>query len=690
MKKILCFLTLFICGTSLFSQIDRSKQPIPGPSPEIKFKDPNEFKLNNGLTVLIIEDKKLPRVSARLTTDIPMIYEGSKAGSLAIFNQMHGNGSKNISKDDFEEEIDFLGATISLSISGAFASSLSRYFPRILELMSDGIINPNFSQNEFEKEKEKLLEQIKASEKDVETVARRVENFLSYGANHPYGEYVSKETVENVSLEDIKTIYDNYVTPNNSYLVIVGDIDYKKVKKEVEVLFSKWKLKDLLNKSFPEPFNPNEIEINFVNMDNAVQSEISLINTASLDKANPDYFAVLVANQILGGGSEARLHQNLREGKGYTYGSYSVFNDSHKTKARFRAFASVRNSVTDSAIIEMINEIDFLRKNPVKTEELNLVKSKYAGAFVRTLEDPGTIANFIITTRTQKLPESFYKDFLKNLNEVSVEDVQRVSKKYFTIDNARIIITGKGKEVMNGIEKIYFNKNSIPVKYFDKFGAEIARPEFSKIIPEGITSSDVIKNYIKAIGGKERLSKINSKEVISEAMIQGMKLEVRNVETLKKQMSMEISMMGNLMQKQVVNDSIGYNEIQGKKIPMGKEDIYKIIGEENILFPEFNVNTSKLELLGIVNIDGEEAYEIKWSESKTNYYSINSFLKIKSVEIIESPEGTISNESFYTDYKEFGKILFPHKLIQNIGPQKVEFFVKSITLNKPYPESFFR
>ncbi len=133
MKKILCSLTLFICGISLFSQIDRSKQPIAGPSPEIKFKDPNEFKLNNGLTVLIIEDKKLPRVSARLTTDLPMIYEGSKAGSLAIFNQMHGNGSKNISKDNFEEEIDFLGARISFSVNGAFASSLSRYFSRILE-----------------------------------------------------------------------------------------------------------------------------------------------------------------------------------------------------------------------------------------------------------------------------------------------------------------------------------------------------------------------------------------------------------------------------------------------------------------------------------------------------------------------------------------------------------------------------
>ena len=690
MKKNFFFVALFICNVSLFSQINRSIQPIPGPSPEIIFKDPNEFKLNNGLTVLIIEDKKLPRVSARLTTDIPMIFEGSKAGSLAIFNQMHGNGSKNISKGDFEEEIDFLGARISFSINGTFASSLSRYFPRILELMSEGLINPNFSQNEFDKEKEKLLEQIKASEKDIETIARRVENFLSYGANHPYGEYISKESIENITLKDIEIIYNNYVSPNNSYLVIVGDVDYKKVKKQIEDLFSKWKRKDILIKSFPEPLNPIRTEINFVNMDNAVQSEISLINTASLDKSNPDYFPVLVANQILGGGAEAKLHQNLREDKGYTYGSYSVFNDSHKTKARFRAFASVRNAVTDSAIIEMINEIDFLRKNPVKIEELNLVKSKYAGAFVRTLEDPGTIANFIITTRTQDLPKSFYRNFLKNLNQVSIEDIQRVSKKYFMLDNARIIITGKGKEVINGLEKIYFNNRLLPVKYFDKFGVETPKPEFSKTIPEGISSADIIENYINAIGGRERLLKISSKESVSEAMIQGMKIEVRNIETIKKQKSLEIKMMGSLMQKQVINDSIGFNEIQGKKIPMEREEIDKIFGEKNILFPEVNINPNKLELLGIVNIDGEQAYEIKWSESKTNYYSINNFLKIKSIEIIESPDGTISNEAFFGDYKEFEKILFPHKVIQNMGPQKVEFLTKKIILNKSYPNNFFR
>ena len=138
-------------------------------------------------------------------------------------------------------------------------------------------------------------------------------------------------------------------------------------------------------------------------------------------------------------------------------------------------------------------------------------------------------------------------------------------------------------------------------------------------------------------------------------MIQGMKIEVRNIETIKKQKSLEIKMMGSLMQKQVINDSIGFNEIQGKKIPMEREEIDKIFGEENILFPEVNINPNKLELLGIVNIDGEQAYEIKWSESKTNYYSINNFLKIKSIEIIESPDGTISNEAFLLITKNLKK-----------------------------------
>lgn len=148
-------------------------------------------------------------------------------------------------------------------------------------------------------------------------------------------------------------------------------------------------------------------------MPNAVQSEISFINTIPLDKKNPDYFAAILANQILGGGAEARLFLNLREDKGFTYGAYSRLRDSHKTRGRFMASTSVRNAVTDSAVVEILHEVDKIRTTRVTDEELELVKAKYSGNFVISLEDPETIANFALNIKTQNLPSDFYKQYLK-------------------------------------------------------------------------------------------------------------------------------------------------------------------------------------------------------------------------------------------------------------------------------------
>ena len=182
---------------------------------------------------------------------------------------------------------------------------------------------------------------------------------------------------------------------------------------------------------FPEPSNTTETEIAFVEMPNAVQSEIAFLNTASLDKNNKDYFPALLANQILGGGGEARLFLNLREDKGFTYGAYSGLSDSHKTKARFRASTSVRNAVTDSAVVELLYEVNKIRTELVSEEELELVKAKYAGNFVISLEDPETIANFALNIKTQNLPADFYKNYLKNINKVTRDEVLAAAKNTF-------------------------------------------------------------------------------------------------------------------------------------------------------------------------------------------------------------------------------------------------------------------
>ena len=137
---------------------------------------------------------------------------------------MLGNGTQTISKDDFNEEIDFLGADLSFGFDGGYASSLSKYFERMMELLADATMNSLLTPEEFEKEKERLLEGLKSQEKSVDAVASIAGGALAYGRNHPYGEFENEATINNVSFEDVQEYYKNFFNPKQAYLVIIGDI----------------------------------------------------------------------------------------------------------------------------------------------------------------------------------------------------------------------------------------------------------------------------------------------------------------------------------------------------------------------------------------------------------------------------------------------------------------------------------
>jgi predicted Zn-dependent peptidase len=236
MKKIAIILSSLFLTITMQAQ-DRT-QPKPGPAPKINIGKPQTFELPNGLKVLVVENNKLPRVSYSLTIDVAPYAENTKKGVSDLTSSLMGNGTKTMSKDAFNEETDFLGASINFSSSGAFANGLSKYADRILELMADGALNPVFTQEEFDKEKAKLLEGLKSQEKSVPAIARRVENVLAYGKNHPNGEYLSEATINNVTLKDVTLNYTTYFAPQNAYLVVVGDVKFENVKKSIEKLFN--------------------------------------------------------------------------------------------------------------------------------------------------------------------------------------------------------------------------------------------------------------------------------------------------------------------------------------------------------------------------------------------------------------------------------------------------------------------
>ena len=679
-------ITCLMITSGGFAQIDRSKQPEPGPAPKINLGQPETFNLDNGLKVLIVENHKLPRVSASLIIDNPPHSEGAKPATGSLVSALLGTGTENISKDEFNEEIDFLGASINFGAESASARSLSKFFPRVLELMAEGALNPEFTQEEFQTEQTKLIEGLKSSDNAVGAIASRVSSALAYGKDHPFGEFPTPENTENVALQDVQNYYNKYFVPANAYLVVVGDVRTSEVKELVKKNFGKWKAATPPSQELPEVRNAEEIQVNFVDMPNAVQSELRLQNTIDLQMANKDYFPVIVANQILGGSFGSYLNMNLREKHGFTYGAGSSTGAS-KYASRFIVSTSVRNAVTDSAVVQALKEIDRIKTEPVDEEMLQNAKNEFAGNFVMRLEQPSTIANYALGIKINDLPEDFYQTYLQKLEAVTAEDVQRVAKKYFQTDNMRIVIAGKGSEVADKLENLNYKGKDIPVKYFDKKATEVKKPDYNKQLDPNMTVKAVFDKYIDAIGGQEAVADINSVYTIAEADVQGQKLNLETKTTTKGQTNQSIKMGGNIVQKQVFNGEEGFVMAGGQKIPFNEEQVTAARAEANP-FPETIAAEAKLE--GIEAVNGDDAYVVAMNETTKNYYDVDSGLKVQSIKTVTQGPQTMTIPTLYSDYKEVNGVKFPYTISQSMGPQSFQFNVTEIKVNEGVTDADFQ
>ncbi len=681
--KIPAFVVLFLMAIGVNAQIDRSKQPEPGPAPKITLEVPGEFELKNGIQVLVVENHKLPRVSYSLRIDNKPITEGKKAGVSSILAAMLGNGTTNIPKDEFNDEIDFLGANLNFGAQGGFASSLSKYSDRIIELMADAAINPLLTKEEFEKEKEKLLENLKSQEKSVDAVAGRVGGALSYGVNHPRGEFTSEETVNNIEFADVLAFYEKYFNPNNAYIVVVGDVEISDVKKQLKKHFGKWEKAAGVEITLPDPQpNAQYTQINFVDMPNAVQSNISLTNNVNLKMNDEDYHSVLIANKILGGGFGSYLNMNLREEHGYTYGARSSVGTSRWNASRFTAGAAVRNAVTDSAVVETLKEIKRIKTEPVEAEKLANAKAKYVGDFVLALERPQTIANYALNIKLNDLPKDFYTTYLEKINAVSKEDVTRVANKYFKTENARIVVVGKGSEVLENLEK-----TGIPIKYFDPYAKPTDKPVFSKPLPDGLTAEKVIKNYVTAVGGEENLRKINTTLTNAEVTIQGApfkpKAIMKQMSPNKFSMEMVAEGMGTLF-KQSFDGETGYQEQQGRKVPMDEKDISSRKAEKG-LFSELFMEASSIELESMTTIDGTDVYKIKFTKDEKEtyrYYDVETGYLVRTEATTEAGGQTITTVTDYSNYKEVDGVMMPYTMKIVNGPQVITLETTDVKVNE--------
>ncbi len=662
-------------------QIDRSKRPESGPAPEVQVGHPESFTLDNGLTVMVVENHKLPRVNIALRLDNPIYTEGSKKGVSDLTGELLGNGTKTIAKDDFQEEVDFMGARISYSSLRGQANMLSRYFSRVLELFADGFINPKFSEEDFQRDVDRMTDNLKAAEKDVKTNARRVENVLTFGAHHPKGEYITIENLEKLSLQDVKDHYASYYVPNNAYLIIVGDVDFAEVQQQVKKYFSNWEKGTLPTSDFEAPEDFKETEIDFVDIPNAVQSEVAILNPTHLKMTDPDFYPAIVANQIYGGDFNSYLNMSLREDHGWTYGARSSLT-ADKEIGKARGGAAVRNVVTDSAVVEALKQLKKLRTTKPDEEVLERVKAGMIGSFVMNIENPQTVANLAYQSQTQNLPDDFYENYVKNINAVTPEQVQEAAQQYFSYDHAKILVVGKASEVLEGLKNLPY-----AINYYDRFGNPTSEPE-EKTVGADVSVQSVMEDYIAAIGGEDKVENVKTLTEEYEAEAQGMKLNMKSIKTADGKMIVEVSMMGNTVSKTVFDGEKGYVMAQGQKQDMD-EDLIEEMKVNAFPFPELQwAQKEGVKISGIENFNDKDAYVIEDGDVKI-YYDIESGLKLGTRTTVEVQGQEMAQTITLDDYEEYDGLLFPTVMTQDVG-MKMEFKITDVKLNEEYEDTDFQ
>jgi predicted Zn-dependent peptidase len=698
MKKLIIVALSVVLILHGFAQtkIDRSKKPAAGPAPVISIKDPVIFMLPNGMTILVVENHKLPKVTSSFSIDAGPILEGKKAGLVELMGQMLGEGTTSMPKDQFDEAVDLIGAEVGLSASGGYASALTRYFEKAFNLLADGIKNPAFPEASFEKLKSMAITGLKSSEKSTAAISAKVNKALSYGKQTAMGEFTTEESLKGLTLADIKEAYKNFITPSRSYLIFVGDISPDVAKAIATKAFGSWTGKKLTLAPIPLVENPTKTEIDFVDVPTAVQGELTIGNLIENPMGNKNYHALLVANQILGGGAESKLFMNLREKHGFTYGSYSRIG-SGRWQSQFSASAAVRTDKVDSATAEVFREILNMRDGKITQEELDNAKAKYNGSFALGMEDPARTATYASNILINNLPKDFYRTYLQKINSVTLDDLKNVAKTYFNESNSRIVIVGNGSAILPKLMRLGY-----PIKKYDRNADPVIEKPIDKKVNEtgknnnNISAAEIVESYLKAIGGKDEVKKINT---ISSII--GLDMMGRTFEGTEKKMNpnlqvTEIKMGTMTIMKSVFDGKVGFQQQGPQKKNLTVKEIKEALDEKGVIPQLFYITNPeyKLDYLGTGKLNDENTYRLKvvMPSGKTSIqeYAVQSGLLLKEETTSVQEDADVPMTIEYKNYKKAGTLLLPTEVTRNVGGQEIPLVYKDIKLNEGVTDADFK
>lgn len=695
MKKLLLSICALAFLTTLQAQtIDRSVRPQPGPAPEINLKEPATFTLPNGLKVFVVENHKMPVVTYSIQLDVRPELEGNKVGVQSFTGDMLTRGTTSRTKDQFDQEVDDIGARIGAGGSSVFGVSLSKYQDKLLDLMSDALLHADFKQEQLDKVIKQTKSGLIANENNADNMLSNVTGVVNFGKNHPYGEVMTLQTIQNVGLEDCNQYYKTYFRPNVAYMAVVGDITPEEAKALVTKYFGGWEKADVPRTTYPKVSTPDQSTVDFVNRPGAVQSVIGITYPVDLQIGSPEVIKASTMNQILGGGSNGRLFQNLREKHGWTYGSYSSVSPDDIIGS-VQLYAKCRNEVTDSSISEMIREMDSIRNYPVTQATLDGVKNYLSGIFALRLESPQTIAQYAINIDRFNMPKDYYSNYLKNVAAVTVENVSAMAKKYILPKRAHIVVVGNTSQVENLKQFSTDGK----INFYDAYGNSV-QPAEEKVV-NGKKIGDVLAMYIQSQGGKEAIESLKDLTIYGDVKMGGVVLKklTNMVASPDKYLQSIYQPSSGQSQRIVVNGDKGISQVGNEKHDLSGDFLAKYQAEadlQSILHPEkYGINYS---LVDIADVDGVAAYEVSkvsnnGKDKAILYINAQTGELIKKIETeLQAGQPVLTNR-FYSDYQEVkdgNGYKIPFKIVIKSGQGEREVEIRSAKANSGIKEKKFK
>ncbi|MGH9970039.1 MAG: M16 family metallopeptidase [Pyrinomonadaceae bacterium] len=433
----------------------RQQVPAPLPPRPIQIPRASETTLSNGLTVVVVEDNRLPLLSYRLAFRAGDAHDPPELPGLTdLLTGLLTEGTESLTSRQIADEVGRMGATLSAGANSDYttvaASSLTTFGDNVLQLIADVTRNPSFPENEVELIRQNTKESLRQQRAQPSFLATEMVSRVIFG-KHPYSVIApTLESLDATTRERIVEFHRSMFLPNNAVLFVVGDVQTDSLLKRVESLFGDWRKGEAPEDDFPDLPERTSRSAYLVDRPGSAQSNIVIANTG-ITRTSPDYFPMLLLHTVLGANASSRLFMNLREEKGYTYGAYSSL-DARRTAGTFRASAEVRTSVTGDSLKEFFHELERTRREPVSDKEIADAKSYLTGVFPLRLETQEGLIDQLVQIKMFGLPDDYLQTYRQRIQEVSVEEIQEVATKYIKPDKAAIVIVGDGAEILEQVK----------------------------------------------------------------------------------------------------------------------------------------------------------------------------------------------------------------------------------------------